>query len=201
MHLLGHSWGGWLALEYVLGKPRDLVSLVLASTCASAPKFAAEGRRLKRLLPPAVQETIDRHEQAGTTNDPDYVEATMAFYTQWFCRRVPFPDHVMSSFKNMREDIYGLMAGAEWNVTGNLRDWDVTARLGEIDLPVLVTSGRYDEMTPTVVKPLVDGIPGAEWTVFDDCAHLAFVEEPERYRAVVEAFLARSESGRNSAPA
>ena len=201
MHLLGHSAGGWLALEYMLGKPRDLVSLVLSSTCASMPEFAVEGRRLKQLLPPAVQETIDRHEQAGTTDDPDYVDATMAFYTQRLCRRVPFPDHVMSSMNNWREDIYATMFGTEWNITGNLRDWDVTARLGEIDLPVLVTSGHYDEMTPTVVKPLVEGIPDAEWTVFDDSAHLASVEEPERYRAVVEAFLARSESARNSAPA
>jgi proline-specific peptidase len=96
MHLLRHSWGGWLALEYVLGKPPDLVSLVLASTCASLPAFAAESRRLKRQLPATVQETIDRHEQAGTTDDPDYIEATMAYYSQWVCR-VPIPDHVTTT--------------------------------------------------------------------------------------------------------
>jgi pimeloyl-ACP methyl ester carboxylesterase len=49
---------------------------------------------------------------------------------------------------------------AEWNVTGNLKDWDVTAALGQLDLPVLVTSGRHDEMTPALVGPLVDGIRG-----------------------------------------
>jgi pimeloyl-ACP methyl ester carboxylesterase len=52
VHLLGHSWGGWLALEYALRKPAGLASLVLASTCASIPAFTAETRQLKQSLPP-----------------------------------------------------------------------------------------------------------------------------------------------------
>jgi proline-specific peptidase len=194
VHLLGHSWGGWLALEYALGQPQGLASLVLASTCASLPAFAAETRRLKAQLPADVRATIDRHEADGTTDDDEYVEATMAYYTQWVCRRQPFPDHVLAAFTNINEDIYATMQGPEWNVTGNLKDWDVTSRLGELDLPVLVTSGRFDEMTRTVVQPLVDGIPGAEEVVFEDSAHVAMAEEPEHFRDVVESFFARVEA-------
>src|SRR5262249_32249588 len=68
VHLLGHSWGGWLALEYALGKPAGLASVVLASTCASLPAFAAETRRLKQSLPRETQEVLDRHEAEGTTD-------------------------------------------------------------------------------------------------------------------------------------
>ena len=78
VHVLGHSWGGWLALEYALGRPSGLASLVLASTCASLPAFTAETRRLKESLPAGVQEVIDRHEAEGTTDDPAYQQATMA---------------------------------------------------------------------------------------------------------------------------
>jgi proline-specific peptidase len=194
VHLLGHSWGGWLALEYVLHRPPGLVSLILASACASLPAFAAETKRLKESLPADVRETIDRHEAAGTTHDKAYVDATMAYYTQWVCRRVPFPEHVMRSFTNMREEIYAIMQGPEWNVTGNLKHWDVTERLGELDLRVLVTSGRHDEMTSALIKPLIEGIPGAESVVFEDSAHLAMAEEPEHYRRVVESFLSRMEA-------
>ena len=183
--------GGWLALEYALGRPSGLASLVLASTCASLPAFAAETRRLKESLPAEVQEVIDRHEAEGTTDDPEYAEATMAYYTQWVCRLDPFPDHVMRSFMNLSEDVYGTMQGPEWNVTGNLKDWDVTARLGEFDLPVLVTSGGYDCMTPALVQPLVDGIAGAESAVFEEASHIAMAEEPDRYREVLESFLGR----------
>ena len=160
IHLLGHSWGSWLALEYALGGPSGLVSLVLASTCASLPAFAAETRRLKQSLPAEVQQVIDRHEAAGTTDDPAYAEATRAYITRWICRRDPLPDHVLRSFTNLSRDVYATMQGPEWNVSGNLKDWDVTARLGQLDLPVPVTSGRHDEMTPALVRPLVDGIRG-----------------------------------------
>jgi proline-specific peptidase len=193
VHLLGHSWGGWLALEYALGPPSGLASLVLASTCASIPAFAAETRRLKESLPADVQDAIDRHEAEGTTDDPAYREAAMAYATRWVCRLDPWPEHVRRSFMNLSQDVYATMQGPEWNVTGNLRDWDTTARLGELELPVLVTSGRHDEMTPALVRPLVDGIRGAESVVFEESAHLAMAEEPARYRELVESFLGRVE--------
>lgn len=195
VHLLGHSWGGWLALEYALRRPPGLASLILASTCASLPAFAAETKRLKESLPAEVRETIDRHEAAGTTGDEAYVEATMAYYTRFVCRQDPFPEHVVRSFQNVREEVYATMQGPEWNVTGNLRNWDATGRLGELKLPVLITSGRYDEMTPALVKPLAERISGAESVVFEESAHLAMAEEPARYRQVLESFLNRVESG------
>ena len=65
VHILGHSWGGWLALQYALSQPAGLVSLVLASTCASIPAFAAETRRLKESLPAEVHPGILRHPRRG----------------------------------------------------------------------------------------------------------------------------------------
>jgi proline-specific peptidase len=194
VHLFGHSWGGWLALEYSLGHPDGLVSLILAGTCPGLPAFAAETRRLKESLPADVQEVLDRHETEGTTGDAAYQEAAMAYYTRWVIRRQPWPEHVMRSFAHANEDVYGAMQGPEWNVTGNLKSWDVTARLGELDLPVLVTSGRYDEMTPALVRPLVDGLRDVEWVLFEHSAHLTTAEEPERYRETLESFLARVEA-------
>jgi proline-specific peptidase len=191
VHLLGHSWGGWLALEYALGKPAGLASLILASTCASIPAFAAETRRLKETLPRGVQDVLDRHEAEGTTGAPEYREAASIYHRRWVCRMDPYPAHVRQSFAGFGSEVYEAMQGPEWNVTGNLRDWDVTDRLGEIELPVLVTSGRYDEMTPALVEPLASGIKGAEHVVFDDSAHLAMAEEPDRYREVLGTFLDR----------
>jgi proline-specific peptidase len=197
-HLLGHSWGGWLALEYALAGSSGLASLVLASTCASLPAFAAETRRLKESLPADVQEVIDRHEAQGTTDEEAYTEATMAYHTRWVCRLdLPWPDHLMRSFAGKNDEIYDTMQGPEWNVTGNIKDWDASARLGELELPVLVTSGRHDEMTPALVEPLVGGIRGAEWVVFENSAHFAMVEEPDRFREMLDAFLGRVEAAAN----
>ena len=155
----------------------------------------AETRRLKESLPVEVQRVIDEHEAAGTTDDQAYIEATMEYLTRWMIRLdPPWPEHVMRTFARINDDVYGAMQGPEWNVTGNLKDWDVTDRLGELDLPVLVTSGRYDEMTDALVGPIVEGIRGAEWVRFEHSAHLATVEEPDRYRDVVSRFLTQVEA-------
>jgi L-proline amide hydrolase len=103
----------------------------------------------------------------------------------------------MRSFRNLSEDVYGTIQGPEWNVTGNLKDWDVTARLGEFGLPVLVTSGGYDCMTPALVQPLVDGIAAAESAVFEEASHIAMAEEPDRYLEVLESFLGRADAVAN----
>ena len=59
---------------------------------------------------------------------------------------------------------------------------------------MLVTSGRHDEMTPALVRPLADGIRGAQWVVFEDSAHLAMVEEPDHYRQVIQSCLSQAET-------
>jgi proline-specific peptidase len=83
---------------------------------------------------------------------------------------------------------------SEFFPTGNLKSWDVEARLGEIQLPTLITSGRFDEATPDQMERLRKGIPGSRWVCFEQSSHTAIVEEPERYRAVLEAFLAEAEA-------
>lgn len=82
------------------------------------------------------------------------------------------------------------MQGPEWNVTGRLKDWDVTDRLTEIAVPALVTSGRHDEMTPELVRRLVDGLRDSTWHVFEHSAHMAHIEEEQEFLSVVESFLA-----------
>ena len=62
---------------------------------------------------------------------------------------------------------------------------------------MLVTSGRYDEMTAALVEPVVAGIKGAGHVVFHDSSHPAMAEEPDRYRAVLGFFLHRVEAGKH----
>jgi proline iminopeptidase len=90
--------------------------------------------------------------------------------------------------------VYETMWGPnEFTVTGTLADWDVVDRLGEIRVPTLVTSGRHDECTPTLVELLHRGISGSEWVLFEESAHMPYLEEPERYLQVVGGFLDRVE--------
>ena len=197
-HVLGQSWGGCLALEHALLQPRGLRALVLADTLSSVPEFRAECQRLLGGLPADVQATIRRHEEAGTTDDPAYVEACMVFYKRHVCRLETWPEEVTRGFQAIADDptVYGTMNGpSEFTVIGTIKDWQVTDRLGEIRVPALIVSGRHDETTPRLQETLRDGIAGSEWVCFEDSAHLPHVEETERWLDVVGDFLRRVDGG------
>jgi proline-specific peptidase len=196
IHLFGSSWGGMLAMEYALTRPAGLASLVLASSPASIPVWAEETNRLRRELPEEVQRVLDEHEAAGTTDSPEYEAATMAFYERHVCRLDPWPDYVLRTFAGLQEhpDVYLTMQGPnEFVITGTLKDWDITDRLGEIDVPTLITAGRHDEFTPRQAEALHRSIAGSELVTFEESSHMQFAEEPEHYRRVVAAFLDRVE--------
>jgi len=145
-------------MEHALEHPPGLLSLVVANSPASLELWVSEANRLRALLPPEVQDALDRHEAAGTTDSPEYERAVMRFYERHLCR-IPFPDALQRTFDQLAEDptVYHTMNGpSEFHVIGSLRGWDITPRLGGIDVPVLVISGEHDEATPAdAVEDLV----------------------------------------------
>ena len=196
LHILGQSWGGMLGMEYALTQPDGVESLVICDSPARMDLWVEEANRLRAELPPEVQATLLKHEQDGTTDDPAYEEACLVFYNRHVCR-VPWSESVARSFAQMPNEVYMTMNGpSEFHCIGTLRTWDVTPRLGEITIPTLVISGRYDEATPRISQEVSDGIPGSEWVLFEESSHMPHEEEPERFRQVVGDFLAQREAAR-----
>jgi len=196
VHLLGQSWGGMLGMEYALTQPAGLASLIVADSPASMPQWVAEANRLRAELPSAVQATLLEHEAAGTTDAPAYQEAMLEFYRRHVCRLDPWPDCLNRTFEKLSQDpeVYNTMNGpSEFHVIGVIKDWDIVNRLGEIRVPTLVISGRYDEATPLIAETVHRGIPRSEWVVFENSSHTPHLEETERYLDVVTRFLDRHE--------
>ena len=193
-HVLGQSWGGFLAQEHALTKPDGLRSLVLSNTAASFPAFVREANKLRAELPPEVEATLRRHEDAGTTDDPEYMQACMVFYKRHVCRLDDWPDEINRAFGAIEEDptVYHTMNGpSEFHVIGSIRDWHADDRLGAIGVPTLVISGRHDEATPALQETLVQGIPQTEQVILEQSSHMPFWEEREAYIAAVGDWLAR----------
>jgi len=198
VHILGQSWGGMLAMEYALTQPQGLASLVIADSPSSIPQWIAEANRLRADLPPDVQRILTEQEEAGTTDSAEYQEAVLAFYARHVCRLDPWPECLSRAFEKLAQnpEVYNTMNGpSEFHVTGTLKNWDITDRLGEIQVPTLVVSGRYDEATPAIAEVVHRGIPGSEWVLFEESSHLPHLEEPERFMQVLGQFLNRVEAG------
>jgi L-proline amide hydrolase len=191
-HVLGQSWGGMLAMEHALRHPPGLRSLVVANSPASIELWIEEANRLRGLLPADVQDALARHEAAGTTDSEEYRQAMMRFYERHLCR-IPFPEVLQRTFAQLDQDptVYHTMNGpSEFHVIGTMRGWDITPRLGGIQLPVLVISGEHDEATPTVVRPLVEALPDARWELFEGASHSTHLEQRDRFLELVDSFLA-----------
>jgi L-proline amide hydrolase len=195
IHLLGTSWGGMLAQEHVLSGAGGIVSLVLSSTLASIDLWADEQLELRAALPPDVLAILDRHEAAGTYDDPEYEQAMQVYFDRHLYRG-PKPRAELDRMNAEKAiDVYRAMQGPnEWTVTGALKGWDTRDRLHEIDVPTLVIRGRYDMCTEPIAAELVNGIRGAREVVLEHSSHTPVLEESDRYLAVVGEFLSEAET-------
>ncbi len=196
--VLGQSWGGMLAMEHALDHPAGLGALVVADSPASMQLWVEEANRLRAQLPAEVESTLRRHEDAGTTADPEYEAAVQVFYDRHVCR-VPQPECVRRSFAQIAQDptVYHTMNGpSEFHVVGTLREWDITRRLPSIAVPTLLVSGAHDEATPRILGEIHDRIPGSRWELFAYSSHMPHIEEPAKFKEVVAGFLAEHDSPR-----
>jgi L-proline amide hydrolase len=191
-HLLGQSWGGMLGPEVVLADDSGIRSLTICDSPASMPLWLDAANSLRRGLPEDVQETLTRHEEAGTTDSKEYAAAMKVFYDRHVCRVVPNPPEVTASFAQIEEEptVYHTMNGpSEFHVVGSLKEWSVVDRLDGIHIPTLVVAGAHDEATPATWQPFVDRIPDVRQHVFPESSHMPHVEEPETFLRVVGDFL------------
>jgi len=194
VHILGHSWGTILAVDYALTQPRGLASLILASPALSVPRWLEDQNIYRRQLPDDVQDVLDQHESAGTTDSEEYQEAVMVFYQRHLCRLDPWPAGLERTMAEMGEQVYLTMWGpSEFYATGTLVNYDRTNHLHEISVPTLLTCGRYDEATPKTTEWYQGLIPGSEIAYFEQSSHMPHLEEPESYLRVVRKFFAQVE--------
>ena len=197
VHLLGHSWGGALAAQYVLDKGTEgIVSLTLSSPLLSTPVWIRDANALRAELPDSVRLTLDQHEAAGTTDSPEYAAATAVFYERHVFdgKRIPNANCDGAPGNSV---IYEHMWGpTEFYATGNLIDFDITDRLDELAVPVLFIAGEHDEARPETLAEFRARVPGSRLVVIADAAHASLTKQPGPYRKALSAFLNEAESAR-----
>ncbi|MFF2875865.1 proline iminopeptidase-family hydrolase [Gottfriedia sp. NPDC057991] len=189
-HILGHSWGTTLAAAYYLSRPVGVKSIVFSSPCLSAPLWAEDQDRNRKLLPLDVQETLLKCEENGTTDSEEYKNANAVFNNHFVCRLDPYPEFLKKGKHYRNPEVYNIMWGpSEFHVTGNLKDFDCTSKLKDIKVPTLYTCGRYDEATPKSTEYFSELTPNGKFHVFEQSAHMPYIEEPKEYIRVVASFL------------
>lgn len=104
-HLLGQSWGGMLGGQYAIDRqPTGLRKLIISDSPSDMVQWVEVANRLRKDLPKDVRETLDRCEREGRTDSEEYEEAVNYFYSLHVCRITPFPQELVDSFANIKED-------------------------------------------------------------------------------------------------
>jgi len=190
VHILGHSWGTTLAAAYCLTKPVGVKSVIFSSPCLSAPIWEKDQKRNLTKLPLEVQEVIKRCEENGSTDSKEFQDAIDVFSKKFVNRMDPKPEWLKEGAKYRNSEVYNIMWGpSEFTVLGNLKKFDCTDQLKELNFPTLFTCGRFDEATPETTEYFSRLTPGSAFHVFENSAHMAYLEEREEYMRVMRDFL------------
>lgn len=191
IHLLGHSWGGMLAIEYLLTNPYGVSSAVLSSAMIDMHLYQEEVDKLLDDLPEETRRVIKRHHEAGSIEDEEYKTAFQSYDDKHIFRGEKWPQEIKTPAGAFNADLYHTMWGLSeaYTTTGTMRDWSRLNDLKKIQTPVLITSGDYDELTPRQARITQESIPGSELRIFKDASHCHHVEKEHEYLAVVSKFL------------
>lgn len=116
--------------------------------------------------------------------------AGMEWARRHVVRASPVPVELLEVMAGENRQVYETLWGPEDALPlGDLRDWSVVDRLGEIRVPTLVSNGRHDEVMPRQASVLADGLPDSRRLIFEEAAHLPMFDEPVVFEEAVLRFL------------
>jgi proline iminopeptidase len=193
VHLLGQSWGGGLAAEYVIAqKPDGVESLILSAPLLDTDRWVADQRANLAAFPDEMQEAVREAEASGNFDSPEYQEAMAAYYARHLCRTDPWPECLNRTFEKISLPVYlGMWGPSEFTCTGTLREFSVAGQLAGVPVPVLFTCGKHDEATSEAMAYYRSLVPGSELAIFNGASHSHHLEETDAYLAAVREFMRR----------
>ena len=196
-YLLGHSWGGILAVEYALKHGQHLKGLVISNMMMSIPDYNRYAETvLARQMPPEVVKEIKALEAKGQYESPRYMELLLPhFYAQHLCRLEAWPDALNRGFGKINKDIYVLMQGpSEFGASGRLERWDRKADLPKLAMPTLVIGAAHDTMDPDHMKWVSTRVQRGSFLLCPDGSHCAMWDDQPHYFPGLLSWLKRTDA-------
>jgi len=202
-YLLGHSWGGILAMEYALKYQQHLKGLIISNMMASCPEYTAYAENvLAKQMDPAVVKEIKSLEARKQYDSPRYMELLGPNFYEKHILRMPeadWPDPVNRAFAHMNKNIYVLMQGpSEFGLSGRLEKWDRKADLKNIRVPTLVIGAQYDTMDPAHMKWMSTQVQNGSYLYCANGSHMDMYDDQNTYMNGLIKFLEQTDQGKKT---
>jgi len=180
--VLGHSWGGYLAMAYAARHPERVTHLIICDS--AAPKWQETIFLFKDIFP----EVIERQQSLAFADTMGDAAAARANIKEYLSMLFYSPEKRDAFLANAS----AYMFNKEINQTLNqdLQRFDLNPELPKFRFPTLVMTGRYDiNVAPAVAYKIHRAIPGSRFVVMERSGHIPFYEQPEEFVKSVEEFL------------
>jgi proline iminopeptidase len=195
MNLLGHSWGGILAMHYGIQHPEQLRSLILCSTAASVDSFGEMRANYENArLPEDVQMLEEMYSSDDYQNgDPQAIER---FWRVYFKPYFADPERVAGLDLHFEKNTIENGTAVARFMMESVGEFDLHEDLAVIRCPTLVLHGDSDPMPVTYAERIRDSISGSRLVIAENSGHWLFVDATETFSASIHAFLADVSSDR-----
>jgi proline iminopeptidase len=197
--LIGHSWGGLLAMEYAARHPDRVTRLILLNT---APASHADWTSLRERLPSMrAPGEVNRMREIAATSAyrAGDLGAEAEYYRVHFHVTVRDPELLETIVARLRvhfDPRRVLIARAIEDrlneETSKLAGYDLIPRLAAIDTPTLLIHGEDDMIPIDLVGHIADSMPAATISALAGLGHFAFAENPDLVADRITRFLAGS---------
>jgi len=192
-YLLGHSWGGIVAMEYALKYQSHLKGLIISDMMASCPKYGAYAQEvLSKQMPATVVDSIHHFESSGDIYNPRYWQLLDDFYCQHILRRpkAEWPEPVLRGFAKENAQLYTIMQGpSEFGIGGKLTHWDCSSRLHEINTRTLCIGAKYDSMDPKYMEWMSKQMKNGTYLYCPNGSHMCMYDDQQVYFKGLISFL------------
>jgi proline iminopeptidase len=196
VHLVGHSWGGTIAMEYLLSKPDGVKSVTFMGPLLGTDRWLEDARMLVSELPAEMQQVVYDALEMGDFSSEDFAEANTEFLSRFGTRYMPDGGIEECNVKPPGDSgLYEYMWGpSEFLSTGTLQEYNSIDRLPELDLPVLFLGGEFDEARPATLREYQAAVPGSQVVIIPDAGHVVNVDQTILFNEAVLRFIRSVES-------
>lgn len=197
-YLLGHSWGGILAMQYAVKYQKNIKSLIISNMMPDAAdynRYASEV--LAKQMDPLVLDTIRQLEAKGDFENPKYMELLLPnFYAQHLCRLDPWPEPLARSMSKINQALYVTMQGpSEFGLSGKLTSWNVKSDLPSFTIPVLSIGAKYDTMDPEAMKWIAEHVQNGSYLYCPNGSHTSMYDDQQVYMNGLIKFIKAVDGG------
>ncbi len=199
-YLLGHSWGGILAMQYALKYQDNLKGLIISNMMSSCPDYGKYAQDvLAKQFDPKILDSIREIEKKGDFQNPKYMELLMPHFYAKHILRIPidqWPEPVNRSFSKTNQSLYVTMQGpSEFGIAGKLLNWDVKAELPKIKTPTLTIGGTHDTMDPEHMKWMSTQFPMGRFLLCPNGSHMSMYDDQQTYMTGLIKFMKDVDEG------